>query len=127
LTAPGSAPRPVDEDAWRAGHAEGLRAYCTAPNALALGRAARSVAPVCPDGARAGLAAANAAGREEFWLRREVQDQRARLHAVWSDPSRRSSFVHESSTLARLSSLESQLERTRARNEAQFARQEPAR
>jgi hypothetical protein len=120
LEACGASLPPVDTDAWRAGHAEGLRAYCTPRHALDVGRRGRRMNPICPAPLRAKIAAANDGGFQEFWLMREIQDLYSESGAGWGH-SRHSRFpgsIYEASMIsARISNARSQLAWLRARNE----------
>lgn len=78
-----ASPRPVNEDAWHNGYAEGLRAYCTPAHAMDLGRRGKRMNPICPEEMRANIAAASDGGFEEFWQMREIADLQSEMPFAW--------------------------------------------
>lgn len=120
LEACAGSPRPVDADAWREGHAEGLRAYCTPRHALDLGRRGKRMNPICPEELRARIVAANDGGFQEYWLMREIDDLHAEMGSIrmYSRRGRYPGSFYEYSVLtARISNARAQLDWLRARNE----------
>lgn len=63
-----------DERRYLAGRSEGLRTYCTLPNALAEGMAGRTYARVCPGPLDAAFLEVNAAAHAVYEVRRRIRD-----------------------------------------------------
>lgn len=65
--------------AFRAGHAEGLAAFCTTATQYTRGRSGKAWRDVCPAGERAALREAHADGQRVHARREALDKQRARL------------------------------------------------
>lgn len=63
-----------DERRYLAGRSEGLRSYCTLPNALAEGMAGRTYNRVCPGPLDAAFLEVNAAAHAVYDVRRRIRD-----------------------------------------------------
>ena len=91
---------------WREGRTEGLKRYCTVPNAYDVGSRGRRLSPVCPAGNLDALQAANtrglrwhAIGQEIADVQRDIRAINAELAALPPDDPRRASLYSQLSFL----------------------------
>jgi len=69
-----------DLEAWRAGHDEGLRQYCTGDNGFRLGQTGRSYSAVCPQGSAAAFREGFHQGRAIYLARSQLSDTHSKIY-----------------------------------------------
>lgn len=69
----------VDMDAYRMGHAEGVRTYCRAENGFKQGRSGRDYAGICPSDLESAFLDEYEIGREFYFLDKEISELRSSI------------------------------------------------
>lgn len=70
----------IDMEAYRTGHAEGLRNFCRAENGFNLGRSGRPYSGICPSDLEDAFLSEYDTGKEFYFLDKEISDTKAEIN-----------------------------------------------
>ena len=107
-----------DYQAWERGRQQGLKQYCSADNAFALGRRGQALNSVCPAEVSHRLQNINAQGREYYALSNQLREARNQLKQYQTEyiklrDGEMLNFKSEKEARARLLSLPARIRRLR--------------